>query len=1000
MMRGLAKWERRKVDRGEQQVQQVLQMEEEEEEEEQTFPDAAVEPEVIESASLGECTASPPTAVASTHAVATRRRSLRRVTSSEGAFPDAGMLEVIAGENLEEADEVSVTQSALLANSAVEMVSDDDVDGLNFTTDDGAASEEDRLLLSSDLSLSSLDDMEYPLFSYPVAMDSIEEEFADTIVFPDAPDTAVHSDPFEVAFPDAPAPALESLPADTAFPDAPESAVESLHADTAFPDAATPDLEPLEDTAFPDAPESAIAYPPTLAAFSDTPELALLSPSAWGLADIACHDVAESADVAPQELGETAFPDAPVAQSAFPDAPEATLYISAEELAFLGAPDSAQESSVTEIAFPDEPASVPLAASEEAFPGAISSALDDEAVDAPASSVLLLGELGGPPAFPDGGPEGDESEGDEGMGTGTEFQAFQKAFQKAFQPEDERAEEGGSCSSSAPAVHMAVDADADSMPPPSIGWMPFCREDTGTTDFGDDSQASMDLPPPTCSPPPSPPSPPPTPSQGQQCLIREGCHRGDFLMFFRSGETFNKAYEVGRKIGEGGFGKVFVAKHRLLGLSRAVKRLSKLHGKAESHKNELAALLALDHPHVVKLVEYYDEERYLYLVFELCQGPDLFDRVADEKKGRMSELDASMALRHILKGLQCCHSKYRGHFDVKPENFMYTTKELSDLKMIDLGMSSGYDLHRRRNKIKGTSAYMAPEAWRGTYGPEADLWSVGIVLFVMLTGEPALPESALVPGTMKSEARVADLIRRRLKYASTTFKLSETAQDLLQLMLSHDRHGRPTVREALKHPFCNLSYENESRLHQRIHDLHFQEASTILRNLPDEFRAITEEPMLKRVARLAMAHVGEVFPAQHLAFRMLDWHGYGELSVAVLEKDIQQRGVEIPADFDQLFETIDLLREGYISYLCFLSVTLPPEARHNETLCHVTFRILDRNEDGYIDISDLTAVFGNEQVCLGILQEVSFENRLSFSDFLQMMREDVRMSEHPHCWCR
>lgn len=520
------------------------------------------------------------------------------------------------------------------------------------------------------------------------------------------------------------------------------------------------------------------------------------------------------------------------------------------------------------------------------------------------------------------------------------------------------------------------------------GSCPFHTEDDEAEDRSArnpeiDSYDSMSMPPPTASPQ-SPPSPPPTPMHGK-FLIREGSDRGDVLKCFVTGRSFQSTYEVGRKIGEGGFGKVFVARHRVLGVSRAVKRLGKTHGRAESHKNELQALLALDHPHIVKLVEYFDEESYLYLIFELCHGPDLFDRVTSEAKGRMSEIDASVALRHMLKAIQCCHAKYRGHFDIKPENFMYESRALCNLKMIDLGMSSGFDLHRRRHKIKGTAAYMAPELWRGTYGPEADIWSCGVVLFVMLTGEPVLP--SLAPATMKSEPRVNDLLARRMRYATSTFKLSPKALDLLAMMLQHDRHGRPTVQEALKHPFCNMSYENEHNMPHRVEQPIVAEAKRILMTLPVTFRLVSEEPMLMRVARLVMAHVGDPTRPEALAFRMLDWHGYGELSLSVLEKDLRLREAEIPENLDQLFESMDLLREGYMSYLTFLSVTLPAEARKNENMCRTAFRVFDRDMDGFIDTSDLTSVFGNEQVCRGILQEVSAEECLSWEAFRNLMRE-------------
>lgn len=472
--------------------------------------------------------------------------------------------------------------------------------------------------------------------------------------------------------------------------------------------------------------------------------------------------------------------------------------------------------------------------------------------------------------------------------------------------------------------------------------------------------------------------------QAGEFLIPEGAHRGDLLRFFINGESFHAAYEVGEKIGEGGFGKVFEATHRVLGISRAVKRLRKDTERGELQKNELEALLALDHPHIVKLVEYYDEDHYLYLVFELCSGPDLLQRIQDEPSRRMSEYDASVALRHILKALQCCHSHYRGHYDIKPENFMYAGKELSDLMMIDLGMSSGFDRHRQ-HKIKGTIEYMAPEFWGGIYGPEGDIWSCGVVLFVMLTGQPFLPD--VPPAILKRETKCRARLQERLLYAETAFGLSEAAQDLLREMLQHDRHARPTVREALNHPFNKYSYENERVRPQRA------EALTVRARLVETFRAVQREPVLKRVARLAMAHSSDIcveeLAAERLVFRMLDRYGYGELSIGVLENDCTFRNVPIPEDLDAVFEAMDMNRDGYIGYMQFLAIMMPFSLRSNENLCKVTFAMLDRDRDGFIDCTDLAEVFGHQEdsaPCKTILAEVCQDgDRLSFQQFLQMM---------------
>lgn len=478
-------------------------------------------------------------------------------------------------------------------------------------------------------------------------------------------------------------------------------------------------------------------------------------------------------------------------------------------------------------------------------------------------------------------------------------------------------------------------------------------------------------------------------------LIPQGAHRGDFLQFFNSGKTFSEAYNVGCKIGEGGFGKVFEAQHKVMGVSRAVKRIRKSRAKTELRKNELAALLALDHPHIIKLQEYYDEDdQFLYLVFERCYGPDLLERINRSSSGRLNEFEASVALRHMLKALQCCHSQYRGHYDIKPENFMYAQKDCKDLMMIDLGMSSGFE-RQRRNRIKGTVEYMAPEFWDGIYGPEGDVWSCGVVLFVMLTGELFLKN--VPPEIKKRELKCRGIMRERMREAAEKYKLSAEAQDLLSLMLQHDRHARPTVREALKHRFNQSSYDVE-RLHPScVEHFAYKEALAVRERMADTFRAVSREAILKRVARMAMAHAVDVsnqeLAAERLVFRMLDRHGYGELSISALENDYTSRKWKVPEDLGQLFEAMDLNRDGYISYQAFLAIMLPFNLRSNQTLCKVTFLMLDQGRDGFIDAADLAVCFGHKKesdTCLNIIAEVCpVEGRMPWERFAQMMTGDV-----------
>merc|ERR1719375_1523182 len=183
------------------------------------------------------------------------------------------------------------------------------------------------------------------------------------------------------------------------------------------------------------------------------------------------------------------------------------------------------------------------------------------------------------------------------------------------------------------------------------------------------------------------------------------------------------------------------------------------------------------------------------------------------------------------------------------------------------------------------------------------------------------------------EAQVRALVAERLRTAAHTFDLSAEAQDLLAQMLRHDRHARPTVKEALYHPFNQASYKLESLDPRRLELFPYKEALEVRDSLPETLRTIAAEPMLKRVARLAIAHLGEVGVPENLAFRMLDRHGYGELSLSVLETNVALRGAECPADFVDVFEACDFNGDGYIGYLAFLSITLPAAVRANECLC-------------------------------------------------------------------
>jgi len=165
-------------------------------------------------------------------------------------------------------------------------------------------------------------------------------------------------------------------------------------------------------------------------------------------------------------------------------------------------------------------------------------------------------------------------------------------------------------------------------------------------------------------------------------------------------------------------------------------------------------LQQLDHPYVLKLYEYFEDQNNVYLITELCKGGELFDRIINEEC--FSEKVAARLMKQMLQSLNYCHHQGIAHRDLKPENFLFETRnDSSDIKIIDFGLSkiikttefngqvnftnnkvNPKEMDDRMNTRAGTPNYISPEVLAGNYGVECDLWSAGCILYILLCGYP------------------------------------------------------------------------------------------------------------------------------------------------------------------------------------------------------------------------------------------------------------------------
>jgi calcium-dependent protein kinase len=196
-------------------------------------------------------------------------------------------------------------------------------------------------------------------------------------------------------------------------------------------------------------------------------------------------------------------------------------------------------------------------------------------------------------------------------------------------------------------------------------------------------------------------------------------------------------YKVSKVLGEGAYGKVFLCESIADPDFRvAVKVLNKADlpkEEATSIKQEIEILTKLDHPNIIKHYETYDDKRYVYLVMEYCNGGELFDKIISKEDQTFTESEASHIMEKLFKGINHCHSVGVAHRDIKPENIMIGRD--GELKFIDFGLSKKYS--GKVNSLKsvvGTPFYMAPEVIDGTYNDKCDVWSLGVLMYLILSG--------------------------------------------------------------------------------------------------------------------------------------------------------------------------------------------------------------------------------------------------------------------------
>lgn len=448
-------------------------------------------------------------------------------------------------------------------------------------------------------------------------------------------------------------------------------------------------------------------------------------------------------------------------------------------------------------------------------------------------------------------------------------------------------------------------------------------------------------------------------------------------------------YRIGQKIGTPGqFGYAVKATHIPSHETRAIKVVSKARFRQVEERTfhfaqlraEIEIMKRMNHKNIIKFHEVFENESDLYIVMELCTGGELFDRI--KAAGHYSEAGAAAILRQMVEAIAYMHSQKIAHCDLKPDNFLFLNDRAdAPIKIIDFGMAKFVKRHKYFKSLCGTPYYVAPEVILGQYNHHADMWSLGVVMFVMLFGFP--PFYAEQDGAESDEAIFQQVLKGFTPVTKPGYDAhfpesipcSESAKDLIAKLLTLDVAQRLTAEEALQHPWL----KGETASDHPIND-------QVLKNLKTmDSRAQLKQAVLHLMSdSLTDNEIGEL----RKTFESIDENGDGIITVDELFKAMKNLGQDAKMEeVVQMIAHADANKDGNLSYEELLHVTVQRKLLAKEERLWQTFCRLDIDGDGRITREEISKVLGeNDEEALQLIKEADAngDGIIDWMEFLQI----------------
>ena len=445
-----------------------------------------------------------------------------------------------------------------------------------------------------------------------------------------------------------------------------------------------------------------------------------------------------------------------------------------------------------------------------------------------------------------------------------------------------------------------------------------------------------------------------------------------------------KSYDVNFEIGSGTYSKVYQVRQKSTGELRACKYISKEKFKKESliqFENECKILEQSDHPNIVKIFEIFNTEKSFYLIMENCNGGSLSNKI-EERINHDKPFDENILseiIRQISSAIKYIHDRNICHRDLKPDNICFTnmgSMENNTAKLIDFGLGKMMKVNEKTDSIVGSPLYVAPEVLNKNYTKKCDIWSLGVIIFLLVGGYPPFLGNDNAQTNMK-------ILSMKYEFKEKGFKnASEDVKDLIRHCLVKEDE-RYNIEQVLEHkwinknkiiPFYNKDicdeFEKNFRLYQKMENLEKKIIMFIAMRLSEE--------EIKKFENLFIA---------------LDKDDSGTLSKEEFLEGINKFADNklSKEDINNIFKKIDTNANKEIDYTEFISSLIGKDIYLNKDKLKEVFDALDKNKKGKIEKNDVKNILNLEENCIkkyeSLLEEIGKGNddEINFDEFFKMI---------------